>query len=180
MEIRTKQIFAEALKTLMKNKHLMEIRISEICDICNANRRTFYYHFEDKYDLVAWMMTSYAHDSIEQIPQFGIGRMVYSLNEGIRELDFRKKLYSDPGFSNCFDFMIRQYNDHYNAQLTMLAGRDLTDNERLSIRMLSYAVIYMIREWYLDDNRMDAEEYVKCLVDSFPAWIQELMQVPRT
>ena len=50
-----KKQMAEALKTLMTQKSLQKITIQEIADSCGMNRYTFYYHFKDIYDLLAWM-----------------------------------------------------------------------------------------------------------------------------
>ncbi|QCR30848.1 TetR/AcrR family transcriptional regulator [Lysinibacillus sp. SGAir0095] len=50
----TKQILAISLKELMKNKPLEKISIRELTENANVNRQTFYYHFEDIYDLLKW------------------------------------------------------------------------------------------------------------------------------
>jgi len=50
----TKRILADSLKELMKNKSLEKISIRELADTANVNRQTFYYHFEDIYDLLKW------------------------------------------------------------------------------------------------------------------------------
>lgn len=44
-----------ALTELMKTESFQKISISDICDLCNMNRKSFYYHFKDKYDLVNWI-----------------------------------------------------------------------------------------------------------------------------
>ena len=51
----TKNALATALKELMKEKPFEKISISDICDSCGMNRKSFYYHFKDKYDLVNWI-----------------------------------------------------------------------------------------------------------------------------
>jgi len=51
----TKIIIAEALIRLVQEKPLDKITISEIISACNTSRRTFYYHFADKQDLVCWI-----------------------------------------------------------------------------------------------------------------------------
>lgn len=50
-----KEQMAESLKKLMKQKSLQKITIQEIADDCGMNRYTFYYHFKDIYDLLAWV-----------------------------------------------------------------------------------------------------------------------------
>lgn len=51
----TKRALAAALKELMEEKPLEKISIADICDRCEMNRKSFYYHFRDKYDLVNWI-----------------------------------------------------------------------------------------------------------------------------
>ncbi|MFC7687972.1 TetR/AcrR family transcriptional regulator C-terminal domain-containing protein [Ureibacillus sp. GCM10028918] len=50
----TKRILSVSLKELMKNKPLEKISIRELTENANVNRQTFYYHFEDIYDLLKW------------------------------------------------------------------------------------------------------------------------------
>ncbi|NLC04704.1 MAG: TetR family transcriptional regulator [Tissierellia bacterium] len=51
----TKMALANAMKQLMIEKPMGEIIISDITKLCNMNRKSFYYHFKDKYDLVNWI-----------------------------------------------------------------------------------------------------------------------------
>lgn len=51
----TKHELAASLKRLMAQKPLEKITIREITDGCGMKRQTFYYHFEDIYDLVRWV-----------------------------------------------------------------------------------------------------------------------------
>ena len=46
------------MKELMKRKSLEKITVSDIVQNCGLNRQTFYYHFQDKYDLVNWIYYS--------------------------------------------------------------------------------------------------------------------------
>ena len=54
----TKNWIADKMRELMKRKPIEKIRVTEICEAADIERPTFYYHFKDKYDLVAWMFTS--------------------------------------------------------------------------------------------------------------------------
>ena len=56
----TKQQLAAALKTLMAQKPMDKITISELTAHCKIRRQSFYYHFEDIYDLKRWMIQSEA------------------------------------------------------------------------------------------------------------------------
>ena len=54
----TKTALAQALKELMSEKPFSKISVSEIAEKCRINRKSFYYHFNDKYDLINWIFES--------------------------------------------------------------------------------------------------------------------------
>ncbi len=51
----TKNALARSMKHLMEKKAFEKISVSDICSECGINRKSFYYHFRDKYDLVNWI-----------------------------------------------------------------------------------------------------------------------------
>ena len=51
----TKRMFADELEVMMERLPLSKVRVADLCARCEVERRVFYYHFKDKYDLVAWM-----------------------------------------------------------------------------------------------------------------------------
>ena len=51
----TKRALASALKELMEDSPFSKISVSDICQACDMNRKSFYYHFKDKYELVNWI-----------------------------------------------------------------------------------------------------------------------------
>ena len=53
---KTKQAIAAGFKSLMNEKAFDKITVSDITSRCGLNRQTFYYHFQDKYDLFTWIL----------------------------------------------------------------------------------------------------------------------------
>lgn len=51
----TKKAIADGIKELTKKKSFDKITVQDITQTCGLNRQTFYYHFQDKYDLVNWI-----------------------------------------------------------------------------------------------------------------------------
>ncbi len=51
----TKRMFANELESMMERMPLSKVRVADLCARCGVERRVFYYHFQDKYDLVAWI-----------------------------------------------------------------------------------------------------------------------------
>lgn len=51
---RTKRGLDGALRELLRQKPLAQIRIRELAELCGIRRQSFYYHFTDVYDLFDW------------------------------------------------------------------------------------------------------------------------------
>lgn len=60
----TKQALATSLKKLMLKKSLPKITVKDLVDDCGVNRQTFYYHFQDIYELLGWIYKTEAVGSI--------------------------------------------------------------------------------------------------------------------
>ncbi|MBR6393085.1 MAG: TetR/AcrR family transcriptional regulator C-terminal domain-containing protein [Eubacterium sp.] len=54
--IRTKTKMAKAFKELMNAKPFDKITVSDITEKCKIHRQTFYYHFQDRYELLDWII----------------------------------------------------------------------------------------------------------------------------
>lgn len=66
----TKELFATALKKHMKNKPINKITIQELAEESGLNRRTFYRHFKDIYDLLEWCYQTEIENQIRQYIDF--------------------------------------------------------------------------------------------------------------
>ena len=61
-----KTMLCTSLKKIMKHKAFSKITVSELIKDCNLNRKTFYYHFEDIYGLLKWMLEQEAFEVVRQ------------------------------------------------------------------------------------------------------------------
>ncbi|MBR1456814.1 MAG: TetR/AcrR family transcriptional regulator C-terminal domain-containing protein [Oscillospiraceae bacterium] len=55
MATSTKEALANALRQMMTIKPIAKITVKDLVEICGVNRQTFYYHFDDVYDLLEWV-----------------------------------------------------------------------------------------------------------------------------
>ena len=63
----TKRALARSLRNAMEKKPFSKITVTEIITDCGVNRKTFYYHFQDIYALLKWMVQQ---DAIEVVKNF--------------------------------------------------------------------------------------------------------------
>lgn len=67
--LRTKKALAAVLKEKMTKKSFSKITVTELIETCDINRKTFYYHFEDIYDLLKW---TFEQEAIEVLKSFDL------------------------------------------------------------------------------------------------------------
>ena len=60
----TKSALCDSLKKLCEQKPFDKISISDITGECGLNRQSFYYHFQDKYELLSYI---YLHELFADI-----------------------------------------------------------------------------------------------------------------
>lgn len=56
--IQTKRKLAHALKKSMAKKSFDKITVKELLDACDLSRPTFYYYFQDIYELMEWIFNN--------------------------------------------------------------------------------------------------------------------------
>ncbi|MBQ7112703.1 MAG: TetR/AcrR family transcriptional regulator C-terminal domain-containing protein [Clostridia bacterium] len=62
----TKHAFGSAMHTLMAKVPFARITVGDICETCGMSRKSFYYHFRDKYELLGWVFeTEFIHPAKE-------------------------------------------------------------------------------------------------------------------
>lgn len=90
----TKRALAQALKGLMEKKPFSRISVGDICEACGMNRKSFYYHFKDKYDLVNWIFTT------EYLEFLDIGRFSsgWELFEDLCLYFYQERAFYRPAF----------------------------------------------------------------------------------
>ncbi|GGF82092.1 TetR family transcriptional regulator [Paenibacillus albidus] len=60
----TKNALAHSLKRLMEHLPLNKISVKQLVDDCGVNRQTFYYHFQDIFELLGWIYKTEAVESV--------------------------------------------------------------------------------------------------------------------
>ena len=86
----TKRALASALKELMQEIPFQKISVADICEKCDMNRKSFYYHFQDKYELMNWIFDT---EFIEWIGQNSAGQSIEEMTVLFRILYDNRAFY---------------------------------------------------------------------------------------
>ena len=161
----TKIWIADKMREIMKHKPLDKIRVTEICRAADIERPTFYYHFKDKYDLVAWMFCTDAYGTdITSVLSAAAG-----MNKMKQEILFYKRAYEDSSQNALWHYMVEYFTRRYTELAKEKLGTDILDTQlAYSIRFYCMGAVGMTREWVLTDNITSAETVVQMMFNSMP------------
>jgi len=157
----TKEAFGQALKQMMNVKPIDKITVKDLVEICGVNRQTFYYHFDDVYDLLEWV---FEEDANRVLPQ----EIVY---EHSREdvMKYFNYLEASKAFSlNVYNSNSRPYMLRYIK-------------ERLSKCIYSFALI-VCEGKNIDRSDFDfaVDCYASFAVGFIAQWMENGMVLPKS
>ncbi len=156
---------ADKMRELMKHKPIDKIRVTEICKAADIERPTFYYHFKDKYDLVAWMFFQEAYDTDIVSVESAAGAMSRMKNDMV----FYKRAYEDSSQNALWHYMLEYFVRRYSELAKEKLGTEILDTQlAYSIRFYCMGAVGMTREWVLEDNITSAETVVQMMFASMP------------
>ncbi len=178
---RTKTLLADTLRTMMEQRKLADIRIGEICEKAEVSRSTFYYHFQDKYDLLAWIVDKIflPHDSNFAFTDPDARANVYETVKN--DARFFKMVYSDPGISELAGHLV-EYDVAFYEKLAKnaLGVSELTQDQAFSLKMFVYGGIYTSRDWVLNGFKIEPAVMSNMMTACMPAWLLEVVSKVQT
>ncbi len=159
----TKSIFAQELIRMVRKTPLAKVRVSDLCARCGADRRTFYYHFIDKYDLVAWIFTRDYISSLEaEQGQFTLQHSINILGKMARNKDFYKAVFTDNSQN-----AVRHYTYSYFYKLGTDAMKEhfaidiLPPEMEYAVMHHSHATVEITIEWLLGEHDYTPEQFAR-------------------
>lgn len=153
----TKRALGDALKKLLKTKNFSKICIGEICELCGINRKSFYYHFHDKYELVIWIFESEFLTRVQKHPE--------SLWKAAKELchyfyenkHFYKKILQVYGQNSFSEYFVEACEVSFAEKIRERRGFENLDSTTINL-YASYFVLALYK-WLKNDCDKDADTF---------------------
>lgn len=163
---------AASLKRLAARKPIEKITIKEITDGCDVIRPTFYNHFQDKYDLIEWIINTELLEPIRpmirnDMIQDGIEILLISIS---KEKEFFNQAIKMEG-PVTFDAIALKCSQQFLEEILKEIGAESSSNHRwLSKDVVSYyfaqSMSFVMIEWlrtgmkYSPKEMSEAYQYI--------------------
>ena len=176
---RTKQLLANGLKEISATTALRKIRVGELCDRCGVDRRTFYYHFKDIYDLAAWIFDQDMHI---YLPLRSAGtptvRGLTGVLSRFREQSvFYRCALAEDSQNALGRHFLQATVSMYTALILKKQGKNsLSEEESFAVGYHCFGAFGMIRRWLFTEPDRTPEEIAGYLLNAMPPFIRCLYE----
>lgn len=153
----TKQLLADSLKKMLNKKTLDKITVTELAEDCGVNRQTFYYNFQDIYDLLNW---TYDEERRQLFDKNELGTDWFKTLTTIRDyLKTNKKFVLNTYHSLAHPILEKTIKNDLSPLITAtiqeyaVNSNISEEDQAFMIKVYTLALAGIIREWL--DNDMD-------------------------
>ena len=163
--IKTKKALAQALKKLLTEKDFEKISIGEICDECDMSRKSFYYHFHDKYELVIWIFRTEFWDKLrartDVAPLESLSRLAKYF---YTNRDFYKPILAVSGQNSFSEYFGELCRDSFEKKIREQMGEIVITD--LDVGVYSDFFVYTIKRWLTTNDSRNDVTFVRDLSNS--------------
>ena len=174
MRDRTKRLFALELVAMLNEMPLEKVHVKDLCERCGERRQLFYYHFQDKYALVAWMYDQEYNEAAKEIEGQGYHALVEKMLEKLWEdRGFYRKAFADKS-QNSIEWHIHDENLRTaEAMLKKHLGvKGLSDEQRHAILFHSFGSVGTAIEWLRGNLHATPSQLADWHVERMPAFLR--------
>ncbi|MGI6500531.1 MAG: TetR/AcrR family transcriptional regulator C-terminal domain-containing protein [Anaerostipes sp.] len=163
----TKRALAAAMRELMDEVPFEKIQVAHICECCNMNRKSFYYHFKDKYDLLNWIFDTEIISFVQSISGTAQLNQRVEVFQEVCNYFYKNKIFYRKALKiqgqNSFSEHLREYlTPILKNRLLYLLG-DCEDDFTLNFYL--DAIVCTIERWLLEKECMPPDQFVFKLVN---------------
>ena len=179
----TNRALAAALRELLKERPFAQISVTDICDRCEMNRKSFYYHFRDKYDLVNWIYYTEFWEVLRRRENAAGWEVLRDLCLYFEEKrDFYRKTFEVEGQNS--------FSDYFREIVTVILDDDFEEAlaaeepeaVRFYLTFYADAIVAAVRRWLEDRDPVPAETLAawlrRCLTGFEPGAVDRLHEAP--
>ena len=168
-----KEILTASFQELAAKKSIDKITIQEIVDNCGYSPATFYRHFKDKYDLIAWEHTRAVAEIVDQVGSDGY-QWKQTLYDGAQLYRKNKEyLVNLLQHTSGHDSFMRYMTEINSAALekyilSVNGNRKLTHKETMYVKIYCLGLVGLACEWILGQISTTLEEIAEVYEQSVP------------
>ena len=175
-----KELPADSFRELAGGKNIDKITVRDIVGNCGYSTATFYRHFKDKYDLIAW---DYTRDVKKILDQVDGNQATWrqALIDAASYYDSHKSylknlLLHTTGYDSFLRYMNEINHNSLKERILLSSGlNELEEKTEMFIRIYCFGTVSLTCEWILGKYSASPKELVDVYEKSLPKPLHEYL-----
>lgn len=148
LDSRTKFLFARKLREMLKEMSFSRVTVSELCRRARVSNQAFYYHFRDKYELVAWMFIYEFTPTLYMPGGYSAEICAQQYELYYKDRDFWANLFLEASSANISNYLRDFTISHLSNSMKYYLGTDTLPAEtKLWVRYQVYGIVGLLVDW---------------------------------
>lgn len=159
----TKKLLSDSLKKLLNKKTLKKITVKDVVTECGLTRQTFYYHFQDIYELLDWTFSDIVKTALngseENDKEKGYKKLFIYIHENKSLFISTLKCIGRDHFESAMYPQLFRYNKNYITKLSLEIGKNIPAKEiDFLANLQTISLISFLVNWLNDNKKQDFRE----------------------
>ena len=173
----TKLLFANQLEQMLIDTPMDKIRVVDLCKRCGTIPQTFYYHFHDKYELVAWaFLKDFSSIYIDQDNNYSVESITENLVQMKRHQKFYQQTYTQRSQNSIRDYIQKLNQQTAIEAVESFSGKEITSKQMLQVKYHSYGMMGLFEEWISGKLSLSEKELATFQYEQTPDFLREAYQ----
>lgn len=179
----TKKLLSDSLIKLLNKKTLKKITVKDVVTECGLTRQTFYYHFQDMYELLDWTFSDIVKTALngseESDREESYKRLFIYIYENKSMFISTLKCIGRDHFENAIYSQLFRYNKDYIIKLSFDTGKNIPEKKiDLLADLQTISLISFLVNWLNDNKKQDfreLNELIKMFDLALEVWISNIL-----
>lgn len=159
----TKNRLAVAIKDLLSQRSMSEISVIDIVDRAKISRKSFYYHFRDKFDLVNWVFEQEYTALLKKIRRNADAWefLAQACSLFYQDRHFYHHAFEVEGQNSFSDFFSESMEPIILDKVSTLIA--LSENRDFYVKFYCDAMLAAVRRWLAEGSNIEPTQFVAML-----------------
>lgn len=161
----TKETIVHTVKQLMEERTLDKIQVREITARCGINRNTFYYYFQDKYEILETILNEEIIPLLE--PYFNRKDWVQSLVVLTERMKKEPRFFAHAmkmeGNGSMGELLTKVYREFLLQETEAISETFDYQKREMMVRFYSHGIIGMLTDWVRFGMKQDVSEAIRTI-----------------
>ncbi len=172
----TKEILGESIRELAMQRSLDKISVKEIAENCGVTSATFYNHFRDKFDLIAWVLNSQT-DAVYRNYADGNATWAQTIVTVVEILysdrTFYRNAFANTAGQNSFVLSTHSYSiDLLTEIVRQKAGEQYSEDLAFFVEFYLRGTSVTVMEWIMEGCKIHPSKLSEYFLQAMPVALQ--------